>query len=186
MIADRSLALLSSEKLYPAADLDRYRYPQSNITQNSGSIVVELEEGLRNPKRTGIPQADEQSQFTWTLGDSQRPNYQPKSIQGLDLSTQPLPHIESWPSWCSPKNWSGDLLWLCCLYLPPVFLIGLSCLTAVGEDLPSPTVTWGATVGWYPRGNAPSQRCRNGGGALYRGVLGGVGSCDQNVKWINT
>ena len=48
------------------------------------------EEGFRGPKKTVTPQEDQESELTWTLGDSQRLNLQPKSIQGLDLSP---PHI---------------------------------------------------------------------------------------------
>ena len=36
-------------------------------------------------KEIGNPQEDQQSQLTWTLGDSQSLNHQPKNIHGLDL-----------------------------------------------------------------------------------------------------
>jgi hypothetical protein len=54
MLADWSLALLSSEKLHPAAIGNRCRYPQPN-RWSSESLVEELGEGLRDLKRIGTP-----------------------------------------------------------------------------------------------------------------------------------
>ena len=49
--------------------------------------------------------------------------------------------------------------------MDPVLLTGLPCLATVGEDVPSPAVTWGASIGWYTgRGICPSQGRRVGGG----------------------
>ena len=87
---DRILASLSSERLHPAEDGNRCRDPQPNIRWCS-SLVEELREGLRDLKRTGTPQEDQQSQLTWTLRGSQRLNHQPKSMHGLDQG--PLAHI---------------------------------------------------------------------------------------------
>ena len=70
--ADRSLALLSSERLHSAADWNRCRDPQPIIRWNSGSLMEELWEGLRAPKGIGTPQEDQQHLLTWTLGGSQR------------------------------------------------------------------------------------------------------------------
>lgn len=44
--------------------------------------MEELEEGLRDPERTGTPQED---QLTWSPGGSQRQKH--KNIHGLDLGT---------------------------------------------------------------------------------------------------
>ena len=49
MLIDRILAQLSSERFHPAADGYRCRDPQPNIKQNSGSLVAETWEGLREP-----------------------------------------------------------------------------------------------------------------------------------------
>ena len=42
--------------------------------------MEELEEGLRNTKRAGSPQEDQQSQLTRTLGDSNTLNHQRASM----------------------------------------------------------------------------------------------------------
>ena len=68
MLAHRSLAELSSERLHPAANGKRYRDPQPNIRGSPGSPVEELGKGSRDLKRTGTPQEDQQSQLTWMLG----------------------------------------------------------------------------------------------------------------------
>jgi hypothetical protein len=47
MLANRSLAQLSSERLHLAADGDKCRNPQPSIRQGSGSIEEESGEGLR-------------------------------------------------------------------------------------------------------------------------------------------
>jgi hypothetical protein len=52
--------------------------------------MEELGEGLRDPKRTGTLQEDQQCQLTWTIGGSQSLNHQPKYEHGLDLSPQTL------------------------------------------------------------------------------------------------
>ena len=57
MLADRSLAQLSSERLYPAADRNRSREPQPNFGQNLETFMEELGEGLRGPEKIGTPQA---------------------------------------------------------------------------------------------------------------------------------
>jgi hypothetical protein len=41
--------------------------------------------GLRDHKGIGTPKDDQLSQVTWTLGDFQRLNHQPKSTYGLDI-----------------------------------------------------------------------------------------------------
>ena len=89
MLADRSLAQLSSERFHPTVDQNRYRDPQPNIRWSSGSLAEELGVGLKNLEGTGIQKEDQESQLTWTLGASQRLNHQPKNIQGLDLAAPP-------------------------------------------------------------------------------------------------
>jgi hypothetical protein len=67
MLADRSLVWLSSERLLPAADSDRYRHPQPN---SRWSLRTYGRIGGRNVglKVIGTPQEDLQIQLTWTLG----------------------------------------------------------------------------------------------------------------------
>jgi hypothetical protein len=52
-LADRSLAKLSSERPYPAANGKRCRDPQLSIRWSWGSLMEELGEGLRDS--TGRP-----------------------------------------------------------------------------------------------------------------------------------
>lgn len=84
---------------------------------------------------------------------SQRLNYQPKSMQGMDLG--PL-HICSkyaaWSSCGSSNNWSGGCLWFCCLPLDLLPPPGLPGWASVGEEVLSPAGTGCPRVGWYPRG----------------------------------
>jgi len=68
MLADRSLAWLSSERLHPASDSDRCRHPQPNSGWSSGTLMEEQEEGLWALKGMGTPQEEQQSQLTWSLG----------------------------------------------------------------------------------------------------------------------
>ena len=51
MLADRSLAQMFSERLYPAADRNRSREPQPNIGQSLETFMEELGEGLRGLKK---------------------------------------------------------------------------------------------------------------------------------------
>jgi hypothetical protein len=66
MLADRSLALLSSERCHIPTDSDRGIHPQKNSGWSlktygkiGGSILA--------PKGIGTPQEDQQNQLTWTL-----------------------------------------------------------------------------------------------------------------------
>ena len=109
MLADRSLAQLSPERLHTAADGNRCRDPHLNIRQSSGSLVEEWEEGLRELERSRAPQ-DLQSQLIWAHGGSQRLKHQPKGMHGLDLG---LLHICSRCVTCSlPQTlWAPLSVW---------------------------------------------------------------------------
>jgi hypothetical protein len=61
MLEDRSLAWLSSERLYLAADLHRCRHLQSNSGRR-------MEGRIASPKRIKTPPEDQQNQVTWILG----------------------------------------------------------------------------------------------------------------------
>jgi hypothetical protein len=50
MFADRSLAWLSSERFHPAADSEGCRDTQSNGGWSLGTLMEELEKGLRTLK----------------------------------------------------------------------------------------------------------------------------------------
>jgi len=56
MLADRSVAWLSSERLYPAADPNGCRDLEPNIVWNLQDLMEELGEVLRAPKGIGNPQ----------------------------------------------------------------------------------------------------------------------------------
>jgi hypothetical protein len=66
MLAVRSM--LSSERLHPTADSDRYRHPQLNRRWSLGTLKEEEKEGLQAPKGIGTPQGSQQSKLIWTLG----------------------------------------------------------------------------------------------------------------------
>lgn len=75
----------------------------------------------------------------------------------------------------SPNNWNRGCPWLCCLSVNSHKWV--TCLASVGEDVPSPAVTYCARVGWYPEGH---------GEELYEGASGGDGRFQLSVEWINT
>jgi hypothetical protein len=50
MLADRSLAWLSSERLHPAVNSDRYRDPQANIGWRLENLMEELEVRIEGPE----------------------------------------------------------------------------------------------------------------------------------------
>jgi hypothetical protein len=89
ILADRSLAWLSFERLLPAADSDRCRDPQPSIRL---SFMEELGEGLRALKEIETLQKDQESTNLDSWG-SQSLNHQPKNIHRLDLAPPRLPHI---------------------------------------------------------------------------------------------
>ena len=80
-----------------------------------------------------------------------------------------------------------QLKWRLSLKLNPVPLTGLNCLTSLGEDVPSPAMTWGAMVGWYTKQPFPFPEKK--GRELEKGLCkGGTGrrrGWDHNVKWIS-
>jgi hypothetical protein len=70
----------------------------------------------------------------------------------------------------------------------PVPLTGPLCLASVGEDVPSPVVTWCAIMGWDPVGAPSSQRRKVGG--MWEEVWGELRRRRRrdrywDVKWIN-
>ena len=67
MLADRSLAWLSSEELHPETDLKRCRSTQPNSGWRLGTLENEKEEGLQpgNGRQwIGTPQEVQQNQLT--------------------------------------------------------------------------------------------------------------------------
>ena len=52
--------------------------------------MKELGEGLRDLKKIGTPQEDQQNQLNRALRGSQRLNHKPKSIDRLDLDPAPM------------------------------------------------------------------------------------------------
>jgi hypothetical protein len=47
---------MSSERLYPASDSDRYRYPQTNSGWSLGTLMEEKEQSTKAPKVIETPQ----------------------------------------------------------------------------------------------------------------------------------
>ena len=87
--------------------------------------MKELGEGLKNSEVIGSPQEDQQSQLTWTFGDSQRLSHQPKSIHGLDLSFYPTYGVEMQFGYHVGPSTTGASILLCCLPVDLVLLTGL-------------------------------------------------------------
>ena len=70
--------------------------------------MEELREGLRAPKRIGMPQKEQQSQLTWALVGSQKLNHQPKSIHSLDLGLpEHMSQVCSLVFMWILNNWNG-------------------------------------------------------------------------------
>lgn len=63
------ISWMSFERLHSADDSDRCRDQQLNIVWSLGTLMTELEEGLRAPKGIGTLQEAQQSQLPWTCGD---------------------------------------------------------------------------------------------------------------------
>jgi hypothetical protein len=118
-------------------------------TFKSGCFVEDYGEGLGEQTVSRTPQEDQQCQLTWAHGGSQRLSHRPKNMQSLDLDHLHIcSRCAAWSSCGFHDNWSGCILWLCCLPLDPFLLTGLPCLDSVGEDAFSLAVTWCARVGW--------------------------------------
>lgn len=101
MLADRNLAWLSSERLYPVlteTDAETQSQTLDRAGESYGRVGGRTEglEGDRNS--TGR----QQSQLTWTLRGSQRLNHQPMSKLGLDLG--PLNILSRCAAWSSCES----------------------------------------------------------------------------------
>ena len=66
---------LSSERIHQAVNGKTCGDSHPNITWNSGNLVEEVGEGLRDPKRTRTPQEDQQpsSLDPWGLPETESP-----------------------------------------------------------------------------------------------------------------
>jgi hypothetical protein len=83
VLADRSLAWLSSERLYQQlTETDEDTYSPA-LDWDRGMSMEELEEGLKEQKGMATPKEDQQYQLTWMPGSSPRLSHQPKSIHRL-------------------------------------------------------------------------------------------------------
>jgi hypothetical protein len=116
------------------------------------SLVKELGEGMWSLEGIETLQEDWHNQLTWTLETLRNwTTYQRAYRQELDLAPPPdiFCRCAAWFFMHIPQQleWGLKLTLLpaCCL---PISLTGLSCLTSVGEGVPSPAMTWGAMVGW--------------------------------------
>lgn len=87
----------------PAAEWDRWQIQirtAHHWTEN-GDPMKELEEGLKELKRSVTPEEDQQCQLTRTPQSSQRPSLQPRSIYGLVHDPQHICRRDclDWPQW---------------------------------------------------------------------------------------
>lgn len=86
-----------------------------------------------------------------------------------------------------PNNWCVGCPWICCRSVNPLPLTRPPCLASVGEDRPSPAVTWCARVKWY-QGSLWLLRGKGEEG-MGEGAVGGGSRRRRDayldVKWIN-
>jgi hypothetical protein len=84
----------------------------------------------------------QQSQLTWTTGDSQRLNYQPKSELGLNLSLNPCISVAYVYHAAPPITGVGEELSLNMLpTVDSIPLAELPCLPSVGVVMPYSEMT---------------------------------------------
>ena len=100
-------------------------------------------ERFRDQKSTGTVQEDQQNQLTWTLGDPQRLNHQPKSMYGLDLDHLYICSDEQLSLHAGPPTTGAGAVLepTVCLPVDYISLAGLPCLASVEEDASSPAET---------------------------------------------
>ena len=96
---------------------------------------------MRDPKRTGTPHEEQQSQLTWTLGGSK--SQQPKSILRLDLGPFTSVADEKLGLHASPPTSGAGAVHEpdACLPMDTMPLNGQPYLASVGEDVSSPEAT---------------------------------------------
>ena len=100
MLTDRSIALLSSQWLYPAADSYRHRYPQPNFRQSFGTLMEEWGR-IESPERDGNPHMSTiRGLDLWEFSETELPTKE-HTLAG----TRPLAHmlqacslISIWPT----------------------------------------------------------------------------------------
>jgi hypothetical protein len=106
MLADRSLAQLSSEKLHPAADGNRCRDTQPNTRQSMGSLVEESGEGLRELEgsRTPLRPTESTNLGPWWLTVTEPPTKE--CAQALPRPLHICSTRLAWSSRGAPNNCS--------------------------------------------------------------------------------
>ena len=82
MFADRSLTWLSSESHHPAADSERCRDPQPNSGRSLGTLMDEMEEGLRPQSEQKLHRKTNRVYQPGPFRLSQRLNHQSKGYVG--------------------------------------------------------------------------------------------------------
>lgn len=119
---------MSSERLYPTANGNRYRDTRPKIRWSSGILVEEVWEGLRDLKSVGTPQKGQQSQHTKAPC-----TYVAEVKRVLQLG---------------PRTSEGGCSSICCLPVDPIPLAELPSLVSVVEDVPCSAVTRCPECGW--------------------------------------
>jgi hypothetical protein len=84
MLVDRSTALMYSERLHSAANGKSYKESHPNIRWSPG-VYGRVGERLKDLKRIGTPEENQQNQLAWILRDSQRLDQPPKREHMLYL-----------------------------------------------------------------------------------------------------
>lgn len=76
------LPWLSSEKLHPRVDSNTYRDSQLKTLDGACELLWKIWGTIEGTEGIGAVQEDHKIQLTWTLGVSQRMNYQPRAYTG--------------------------------------------------------------------------------------------------------
>jgi hypothetical protein len=135
-------------ELHPAVNRNRC----SHKLDGAQGILWNSWERIEGPKENRDSTRKPTDSTNLDYWEFQRLNHQPKSKHGLYLPPPCPLHICSrytaWSSCESPKSRALSLN-----LLPAyVSLTRLLCLASVEEDMPSPSVTSCARMGWYPGG----------------------------------
>jgi hypothetical protein len=71
---------MSSERLHPVTDGNRYRDPHSNFKWSLGNSAEEGEEGLKETEGSRTPQESLQNQLSWAHRFLHRLKHQPECM----------------------------------------------------------------------------------------------------------
>lgn len=113
-----------------------------NIMMSLGNPAEEKVEGLQKPEGSRTIQENPKNHLTWAHRNSQRLNWQPRSLHGTDLESLNICYsCITWSSFVSPFSWNRGCLCLFCW-----FLGHYSSYWFTLANLPA---TWSAMLWWH-------------------------------------